>query len=66
MSEGAHHRESFAPLSLRLSDQRRPFMELDTRIRPGLSPGLNTLGRLFAQRTPRPKAGGGSDAGADR
>src|SRR5205823_10854602 len=29
-----------------------------------LSPGLHSLGRLFAKRTPRPKAGGGPDDGA--
>src|SRR6266540_2742654 len=33
------------------------------RLSPG--PGLNSLGRLFAKRTPRPKAGDGPDAGAD-
>ena len=28
MSEGAHHRKSFASLSLRLSDQRRPTLSV--------------------------------------
>jgi hypothetical protein len=60
MSEGARHGKPFALLKLRLSDLRRPTRTVGGREAPVW---LESLGRLFAKRTPRPKAAG-PDVGA--
>ncbi len=58
VSEGAHHRLPVAPLRLRLATERRPPCTCHEVKTPLSRPGLNSLGRLFAKRTPRPKAAG--------
>jgi hypothetical protein len=60
MSEGARYAQTFASLRMRLSDQRRPTRTVGGREAPVW---LESLGRLFAKRTPRPKAAG-PDVGA--
>ena len=60
MSEGARQAQAFASLKLRLSDQRRPTSSVSGR---EALVWLESLGRLFAKRTPRPKAAG-PDVGA--
>ena len=61
MSEGARQAQAFASLRLRLSDQRRPTLSVGGGREAPV--WLESLGRLFAKRTPRPKAVG-PDVGA--